>query len=68
MATMMYCPFLTVDYKDKTGKLCIRCERALIKFESGAEWRDFVSRYCGSENGWKACSIAKNTMKHYEKE
>ena len=27
MAVTMYCPFLTVDYKDKNGKLRIKCER-----------------------------------------
>lgn len=65
---MMYCPFLVVDYKNKRGKPCIKCEGAIVKFDTKEDFREFVKANCGSTNGWKDCSIAKNTMKHYEEE
>ena len=68
MPIVMYCPFITVDYKSVNGKLRIRCERALIEFADGRERKEFICKYCGSLNGWKDCTIAQSAMRHYERE
>jgi hypothetical protein len=68
MALTMYCPFFSVDYNDKQGKQKIRCERASINFEGKKEFKEYVSQYCGSLRGWKECSIAESTLKHYDGE
>lgn len=67
MALTLYCPFLTVDYKDKNGKLRIRCERAVIEFASNVERKEYICKYCGSLTGWKGCTIAESTLNHYER-
>lgn len=67
MAVTMYCPFLTVDYKDKNGKLRIKCERAVINFPDDKERKEFVCKYCGSISGWERCSIAQSAIRHYER-
>lgn len=67
MAVTMYCPFLTVDYKDKNGKLRIRCERAVIDFPNDDERKEYVQTYCGSMGGWESCTIAQSAISHYER-
>lgn len=67
MAVTMYYPFLKVDYKDKNGKLRIRCERATIDFPDDVERREFIKSYCGSIDGWKECTIAQSAISHYER-
>ena len=69
MALTMYCPFLTVDYNNKKGRLRIKCERAVVDFANAAEFKEYVSQYCASStNGWKDCTVAERLLKHYERE
>ena len=68
MPDVMYCPFLTSDYKNINGRLRIRCEKALVDFNTDAERMEYICKYCGSFKGWKDCTIAQSRMNHYESE
>lgn len=68
MAKTMYCPFIITDYADKRGDYKLRCERGKLQFADRDSFNDFVCDYCGSEGGWKTCTMAKSLQKDYERE
>lgn len=62
MARVFQCPY----YK-WTGGLRVFCESGRTDFTSKQALRDFVCRYCGSDPGWKSCTMAQRLNREYER-
>ena len=46
---------------------CLHCEGGRVSFPDLKAKRDYVERYCASQGGWKACSIAGSLQDFYER-
>lgn len=57
------CPFFQWDERRK-----VHCEGGGIAFTDGETFSAYAEKYCGSLEGWKACSIAAALLKQYERE
>lgn len=56
------CPFFAGDERTQ-----IRCEWCRLAFPSPAEKAAFADAFCGSAEGYHACTIARMLEKFYEK-
>ena len=58
------CPFFTWD-----ERLCVHCEGGCVTFPDREAEQDYIRQYCASRDavGWKACSVAGNLLKYYER-
>lgn len=54
------CPYYTRDYKDHMS-----CEGGRVEFPSVKATRDYMARYCAS-NEWESCTLARALTEHYD--
>lgn len=66
MAKLLFCPFIIENGYDKRGTREIRCEHGKLIFHNKGNMKEFIGKYCGSEQGWKTCSLSCSLMKYYE--
>lgn len=55
------CPFYRSDRKIK-----INCEPGSVIFPAHRDLSRFAKRYCGSVDGWRDCTLAKEKEREYE--
>ncbi len=62
MPILMQCPF----YKDER-RLKLFCEGGTLKSPDLRYRREYLLKYCASEDGWKKCTIAKSLNEYYDR-
>lgn len=65
---VLFCPFVKTNVVDHAGGFRISCEHGKLNFYEKESARNYINKYCGSEYGWKECSLACSLMQYYEKE
>ena len=65
VAKVIQCPFMNVDYGNKTGELKITCEHGRVTFKDRDSMREYIGKYCGCE--WQSCTLAQSLLEYYER-